>query len=78
MYHSIRVVPGTNQDIMHYSSELYQSAIELLNKLISTPSFSKEEDKTAELICKHLSAHGVEYVKMDNNVFAFNRSVCYR
>jgi acetylornithine deacetylase len=73
MYHSIRVVPDTNPDIMHYSSELYQSAIELLKKLISTPSFSKEEDKTADLICRFLSDHGVEYSRMDNNVFAFNK-----
>jgi acetylornithine deacetylase len=58
---------------MHYSSELYQSAIELLKKLISQPSFSKEEDKTADLICIFLSAQGVEYSRMDNNVFAFNK-----
>lgn len=62
-----------NPDIMHYSSELYQSAIELLKKLISTPSFSKEEDKTADLIGKFLSDHGVEYSRMDNNVFSFNK-----
>lgn len=73
MYLSKRDATETNPEIMHYSSELYQSAIDLLKQLISTPSFSKEEDKTADLICKHLSAHGVEYLKMDNNVFAFNK-----
>ncbi len=73
MYNSIRVVPDSNPDIMHYSSELYRSAIELLKQLISTPSFSKEEDKTAALICEHLSANGIEFVRMDNNVFAFNK-----
>ncbi len=30
--------------------ELKREAIDLLKKLIKTPSFSKEEDKTADLI----------------------------
>mgnify|MGYP003440589963 CR=1 len=30
--------------------QLYNDAVDLLKKLISTPSFSKEEDKTAAII----------------------------
>src|SRR5690349_17245302 len=51
---------------------LKQSAIELLKQLITIPSFSKEEDKTAEIICTYLQKHGVEANRVKNNVYAKN------
>ena len=47
-------------------------AIALLKQLIATPSFSGEEDKTAELIFDFLSAKGVSPQRIKNNVFAYN------
>jgi acetylornithine deacetylase len=52
---------------------LYEDAIGLLKELISTPSFSREEDQTAGIICRFLGTHRVEHTRISNNVFAFNR-----
>jgi acetylornithine deacetylase/succinyl-diaminopimelate desuccinylase-like protein len=38
-------------------------AIQLLKQLISTPSFSKEEEKTADYIQSFLEAHGVQTLR---------------
>jgi len=51
---------------------LQQSAIELLKQLITIPSFSKEEDKTAEAICTYLQQYGIEAKRVKNNVYARN------
>jgi len=48
-------------------------AIALLKELISTPSFSKEEDQTAGVITRFLGTHGIEHSRILNNVFAYNR-----
>ncbi|MBB1150961.1 MULTISPECIES: M20 family metallo-hydrolase [unclassified Myroides] len=48
-------------------------AIKLLEKLIATPSFSKEEDQTATLLAKFLTDQGVEVHRELNNVWAFNQ-----
>lgn len=45
---------------------------ELLCRLIATPSFSREEDKTAALIEGFLSARGVVTHRKGNNVWAMN------
>ena len=58
---------------MFYSSELYKSAIELLKKLVATPSFSKDEDLTAQVICTFFEAHQISCNRIDNNVFSFNK-----
>jgi acetylornithine deacetylase len=39
---------------------LQQQALTLLQQLISIPSFSKEEDRTADLIEQLLQQHGVK------------------
>jgi acetylornithine deacetylase/succinyl-diaminopimelate desuccinylase-like protein len=52
---------------------LKQEAIELLQKLIATPSFSREEDKTASLIADFLSVHGIAVNRSGNNVWATNK-----
>ena len=53
--------------------ELYQNAVTLLQSLIRTPSLSKEEDATAELLASFLQGHGVAIHRKGNNVWAFNR-----
>ncbi|RVT96543.1 M20/M25/M40 family metallo-hydrolase [Mucilaginibacter limnophilus] len=56
-------------DIQH----LYQQALQLLQQLIATPSFSKEEDRTAELIAQFLKQHGIEPERKLNNLWARNK-----
>ncbi|PZR24608.1 MAG: acetylornithine deacetylase [Citrobacter freundii] len=51
---------------------IQQDAINLLKELISTPSLSKEEDQTAELISRFLADRNIEFSRVGNNVFAFN------
>ncbi len=48
-------------------------ALELLQQLISIPSFSKEEDKTAGLLVSFMKHHGMEPVRTGNNVWAKNK-----
>jgi acetylornithine deacetylase len=52
---------------------LQQAAVKLLQDLIAIPSFSKEEDRTATIICNFLQSEGVEYERAGNNVFARNK-----
>lgn len=52
---------------------LTKNAIELLQELISIPSFSGEEDKTADAIAAFLNSFGVETHRQDNNIYAFNK-----
>lgn len=50
---------------------LKNEAIALLKQLIAIPSFSKEEDKTAEAIEQFLSSKGASPQRKGNNVWAF-------
>ncbi|WP_396591541.1 M20 family metallo-hydrolase [Allomuricauda sp. R78024] len=52
---------------------LTKRAIELLQQLIPTPSFSGEEDKTADAIEEWLTGFGVKTQRQFNNVYAFNK-----
>nr|WP_298924386.1 M20 family metallo-hydrolase [uncultured Allomuricauda sp.] len=52
---------------------LTKRAIELLQQLIATPSFSGEEDKTADAIEEWLTSFGVKTQRQFNNVYAFNK-----
>ena len=47
--------------------------IALLKDLIATPSFSREEDKTASIIEKFLQNHTVETLRIKNNIIAKSR-----
>jgi acetylornithine deacetylase len=58
-----------NNDSLHTISE---EAVELLKQLIATPSFSKEEDKTAEILFHYLSQRTVHVKQAGNNVWARN------
>jgi acetylornithine deacetylase/succinyl-diaminopimelate desuccinylase-like protein len=54
-------------------SDLSQEAVELLEKMIAIPSFSREEDRVASLIADFLRAKGVEVIRKGNNVWARNQ-----
>ena len=53
--------------------QLTKRAIELLKKLIATPSFSGEEDQTADAIEAWLHDFGVKTQRQFNNIYAFNK-----
>src|ERR1700741_1257412 len=52
---------------------LQQEAVSLLKKLIATPSFSKEEDNTADILEQFLEAKGVKTQFHLNNIWARNK-----
>lgn len=54
-------------------STLVADALVLLEELIATPSFSREEDRTASLIVDFLQRRGVNTERKGNNVWARNR-----
>ncbi len=52
---------------------LFQDAINLLNQLIATPSFSKEENKTADAIENFLKEKNIITNRFLNNIWATNK-----
>ncbi|MGH2648538.1 MAG: M20 family metallo-hydrolase [Ginsengibacter sp.] len=52
---------------------LFSDALELLKRLIKIPSFSKEEDKTAEAIEIFFKEKNIETKRFLNNVWAVNK-----
>ena len=54
-------------------NKLYQDAIELLQKLIATPTFSKEEDKTADIIEQFFNKKNIPSNRLLNNVWCVNK-----
>lgn len=52
---------------------LFQQATHLLQQLIATPSFSKEENLTAEIINNFLVEKGVQTHRKMNNIWAWNQ-----
>lgn len=52
---------------------LTEKAIDLLKKLISIPSFSSEEDKTADAIQAWFNKFNIPHQRILNNVFARNK-----
>ncbi len=62
--------PGAKHENILSTQSLYQKVIGLLNDLISTPSFSKEEDKTAAIIKRFLQAEGAAVNRYLNNIWA--------
>jgi acetylornithine deacetylase len=59
---------------MRELDKLKQDAVELLKGLIRIESFSKQEDRTAELINQFLVDRGVQTHRLKNNVWAFNKN----
>ena len=56
----------------HSTDLLFEKAVVLLKQLISTPSFSKEENDTAELITRFFQENGIPYKRVGNNIYAKN------
>jgi len=54
-------------------ARLHAQAVDLLKKLIATPSFSKEENDTAELIGKFFEDHQIPFSRVGNNIYAKNK-----
>ena len=52
---------------------LQSEAISLLKELIATPSYSRQEDQTAGILCRYIGTKGIEHNRVGNNVFALNK-----
>ena len=52
---------------------LFEKAFDLLKRLIAIPSFSKEENKTADCIQEFLESHTIPTQRAMNNVWAYNK-----
>ena len=52
---------------------LTEAAIELLKRLIATPSFSCEEDRTALLLEAFLTEQNIPFERKKNNIWAYNQ-----
>jgi acetylornithine deacetylase len=50
-----------------------ESAINLLKKMIATPSLSREEKEVADLIEQYLQENGITTGRLINNVYALNK-----
>src|SRR5450432_2846345 len=53
--------------------KLQSEAIDLLKDLISTPSFSKEENDTAEILSSFFTRHEIPFARVGNNIYARNK-----
>jgi acetylornithine deacetylase len=58
---------------MNLSQQLSQEAIELLQKLIACPSFSKEETGTAAILAEYFGERNIPYLRKENNIWARNQ-----
>ncbi len=56
-------------------AQYYQQAVSLLKALIQTPSVSKKEDKTAQLLLDYYDKHHIKAKCVGNNIISHNR--CY-
>lgn len=59
---------------MTFDKKIYTDAVDLLKQLISTPSFSKEENDTAEILVNFFEQRGVPWSRVGNNVYAKNKT----
>lgn len=55
------------------TTTLYNNAVFLLKQLIATPSFSKEENKTADIIAAFFDQQGVDWKRLGNNIYTGNK-----
>ncbi|HWA34374.1 MAG TPA: M20 family metallo-hydrolase [Cyclobacteriaceae bacterium] len=53
--------------------EIYPASLGLLQRLIATPSFSKEESGTADIISEFLTRHSITPQRKGNNIWAQNK-----
>lgn len=59
--------------LMTEINTLHQQAVALLQQLIGIPSFSREENKTADIIESFLNQQGVSTNRKINNIWAWNK-----
>ena len=64
---------SNNSFTVKNSDRLQQDAINLLKELIATPSFSKEEEQTAGILCRFLGERDIVHNRVGNNVYALNK-----
>ncbi len=65
--------PGLFPLSMTDINTLHLQAVELLQQLIAIPSFSKQENLTADLLEKYLKDKGVQTHRKMNNIWAWNK-----
>lgn len=58
---------------MNKLEQIHAACYDLLKQLITFPSFSKEENLTADLIYTFIEQHGIEVHRIGNNVWAKNK-----
>jgi acetylornithine deacetylase/succinyl-diaminopimelate desuccinylase-like protein len=58
---------------MNLSETYHPQALALLQQLIATPSFSREEDQTAEILTGFFQQHGIVVKRTGNNIWATNQ-----
>ena len=51
------------------TGQLYRESVELLKALIATPSFSKEEENTAAILCSFFEKHLLPFERVANNIY---------
>lgn len=56
-----------------YIEQYFEEALGLLSKLISIPSLSREEDKTAQMLRRFFESKGIPTERRGNNIWAKNR-----
>jgi acetylornithine deacetylase/succinyl-diaminopimelate desuccinylase-like protein len=56
-----------------WNEKLYDVAVALLKQMIATPSLSREEDGTAQLISDFLTAMDIPHERHLNNIWALNK-----
>ena len=65
----MNILPLSNEQLEDY----YQSALALLKALIRTPSFSKEEAQTGDLLSDKLEAQGIYFERKHHNLWMQNK-----
>lgn len=55
-------------------NQLYKNSLELLKKLIATPSFSKEENDTADILQQFFKDKNIPTKRHKNNIWVTNKS----
>src|SRR5882757_6283738 len=58
---------------MKLESQIYDATLDLLKKLISIPSFSREEDETASALEDFFRQREIEPHRVGNNVWVKNK-----
>lgn len=57
-----------------FIDELVKDAIDLLKKLIATPSFSRDENRTADIIQEFFSERNIPFSRLENNIWSRNQA----